>query len=249
MNAERTDQQGRAAAANWWRQLDGRLLTPADHARNFHDGHRAVRALLVGTLISLAMLHRLPLDEAVSVGFLVAMLTDLALIARSAKRLTPRGTRHVFGHWRVNRRRLMERTVLLAFMSIGLMSLCVYDVHRSASTLPSPVRILIYFAALFATWLQLHMGFAGYYARHYFILNPIPAADGPNPQGFVFTGSDEPTLTDFMYVAFAVGLTYAMSDVNLEDAHMRRVVLVHAVVSFLFYSTVISAVLNLLTST
>jgi uncharacterized membrane protein len=76
----------------------------------------------------------------------------------------------------------------------------------------------------------------------------LPAADGPNPQGFVFAGNDEPVFTDFLYVAFAVGLTYAMSDVNLEDSRMRRMVLVHSVISFLFYSTVISAILNLLTT-
>ena len=141
-------------------------------------------------------------------------------------------------------------TVLLTFMSIGVLSLSVHDVHdvHRASILPPNIRILIYFAALFATWMQLHIGFAIYYAKHYFSLNPTPAADGPNPQGFVFTGSDEPVFTDFLYVAFAVGLTYAMSDVNLEDSRVRRIVLVHSIVSFLFYSTVISAVLNLVTS-
>ncbi|MEB3260318.1 MAG: DUF1345 domain-containing protein, partial [Cyanobacteriota bacterium] len=78
--------------------------------------------------------------------------------------------------------------------------------------------------------------------------NPNPAADGPNPQGFVFAGTDEPVITDFLYVAFAVGLTYAMSDVNLEDHRIRRVVLFHSIISFLFYSTVISSMLNLMTS-
>ena len=105
-----------------------------------------------------------------------------------------------------------------------------------------------YFASLFGVWLQMHNGFAIYYAKKYFRLNPRPAADGPNPQGFVFAGSDEPEFTDFLYVSYAVGLTYAMSDTNLEDGSIRRVVLFHSVVSFLFYSTVISAVINLFTS-
>ena len=64
----------------------------------------------------------------------------------------------------------------------------------------------------------------------------------------MFAGNDEPVLTDFLYVAFAVGLTYAMSDVNLEDSRMRRTVLFHSIVSFLFYSTLISVILNLMTS-
>jgi uncharacterized membrane protein len=124
----------------------------------------------------------------------------------------------------------------------------VRDVHSANSTIPQDWRTFIYFAALFAVWLQMHNGFGIYYAKKYFKLNPLPAADGPNPQGFVFAGSDEPEFTDFLYVSYAVGLTYAMSDTNLEDSSIRRVVLFHSVVSFLFYSTVISAVINLFTS-
>ena len=230
-------------------RLQRLILDPPDHPRCFQDGYRGLRAMVIGTLATLALLSRLPVDEATSIGFLVAMVVDLAAIARSAKQLSIRTTRQIFGQWRANRRRMVERTVLLTFMSIGVMSLCIHDVHTSASTLPPSLRILIYFAALFTTWLQLHIGFALYYAKYYFFLNRLPAADGPNPQGFVFAGSDEPILTDFLYVAFAVGLTYAMSDVSLEDSRMRRMVLLHSVISFLFYSTVISAVLNLLTTT
>lgn len=220
------------------------------HPRGFTDGYRALRALVVGTAGTVVALACLPLNEAISIGFLSAMVADLLAITRTAQHMTATATRLVFSGWRANRRLMVERTVLLTFMSIGVLSLSVHDVHdvHRASILPPNIRILIYFAALFATWMQLHIGFAIYYAKHYFSLNPTPAADGPNPQGFVFTGSDEPVFTDFLYVAFAVGLTYAMSDVNLEDSRVRRIVLVHSIVSFLFYSTVISAVLNLVTS-
>jgi uncharacterized membrane protein len=218
------------------------------HPRVFNDAYRGLRALLIGTGVTVALLRRLHLDEAFSLGFLGGMAIDLLMIARTSQGMTANETRQVFAGWRANRALLVERTVLLAFMSTGLLSLSVHDVHSTTGILPTGVRILIYFAALFTTWMQLHIGFAIYYAKHYFSLNPTPAADGPDPQGFVFTGGDEPVFTDFLYVAFAVGLTYAMSDVNLEDSRMRRMVLLHSIISFLFYSTVISAVLNLMTS-
>lgn len=217
------------------------------HPRAFADGFRGLRALLVGTALTMALQSRLPFKEAISIAFLGAMAIDLLAISGASHRMNAAETRRVFAGWRATRRRMLERTVLLTFVSIGILSVSVQDVHTS-SILPPDLRILIYFAALFAAWIQLHMGFAIYYAKHYFSLNPLPAADGPNPQGFVFTGNDEPVFTDFLYVAFAVGLTYAMSDVNLEDFRIRRMVLVHSVVSFLFYSTVISAMLNLVTS-
>ena len=84
------------------------------------------------------------------------------------------------------------------------------------------------------------------YARMYYRLNPRVSAEGKDPHGFIFSGSNEPVFTDFLYVSYAVGLTYAMSDTSLEASEVRRVVLFHSMVSFLFFSTVLSALLNLL---
>jgi uncharacterized membrane protein len=207
-----------------------------------------VQALLVGTVVSVVLVQALRLQEAFPVGFLAAIVFDQTRFFWEAFRINAAQTREIFGRWLPSRALLLERTVIFTFMSVGLLSLCVRDVHSANSTIPQDWRTFIYFAALFAVWLQMHNGFGIYYAKKYFKLNPLPAADGPNPQGFVFAGSDEPEFTDFLYVSYAVGLTYAMSDTNLEDSSIRRVVLFHSVVSFLFYSTVISAVINLFTS-
>jgi uncharacterized membrane protein len=207
-----------------------------------------VQALLVGTVVSVVLVQALRLQEAFPVGFLAAIVFDQTRFFWEAFRINAAQTREIFGRWLPSRALLLERTVIFTFMSVGLLSLCVRDVHSANSTIPHDWRTFIYFAALFAVWLQMHNGFSIYYAKKYFKLNPVPAADGPNPQGFVFAGSDEPEFTDFLYVSYAVGLTYAMSDTNLEDSSIRRVVLFHSVVSFLFYSTVISAVINLFTS-
>ncbi len=205
-------------------------------------------ALVVGTVVSVALSKALRLQEAFPVGFLAAIVFDQTRFFVEAFRINAEQTREIFGRWLPSRALLLERTVIFTFISVGLLSLCVRDVHNPTSTLPQDWRTFIYFAALFAVWLQMHNGFGIYYAKKYFKLNPAPAADGPDPQGFVFAGSDEPEFTDFLYVSYAVGLTYAMSDTNLEDSSTRRVVLFHSVVSFLFYSTVISAVINLFTS-
>lgn len=239
----------RSHGRGWVRRWRKALFQPPLHPRGFSDVYRVLRASLVGAISMAVLMHQgLPLDEATSIGFLIAMSMDLLVLGRMSMALNAETTRRIFGVWHANRKVLIERAVLLSFISTGVMSLCVHDVHTAHSILPAWVRIFVYFAALFATWMQLHIGFAIYYAKSYFSLNPLPAADGPNPQGFVFEGGDEPVFTDFLYVAFAVGLTYAMSDVNLEDSRMRRMVLMHSVISFLFYSTVISAVLNLLTA-
>ena len=218
------------------------------HPACFRDSSRFVQALVVGVVVTLLLVSWLRLREAFPLGFLAAIVFDQARFFLQAFRINPAQTREIFGRWLPSRALLLERTVIFTFISVGLLSLCVRDVHSVDSPLPQDWRTFIYFASLFGVWLQMHNGFAIYYAKQYFRLNPRPAADGPNPQGFVFAGSDEPEFTDFLYVSYAVGLTYAMSDTNLEDSSIRRTVLFHSVVSFLFYSTVISAVINLFTS-
>ncbi|MHB8066571.1 MAG: DUF1345 domain-containing protein [Desulfobaccales bacterium] len=62
--------------------------------------------------------------------------------------------------------------------------------------------------------------------------------------GFHFPGTETPTYIDFLYVSFTLALTYSMSDVNVASELMRRTVLIHSLVSFFFYSTVLAGVLN-----
>jgi len=47
-----------------------------------------------------------------------------------------------------------------------------------------------------------------------------------------------------MYISFTVGLTYAISDVDVTSATQRRWVLMHSVISFFFYTTILGVVLN-----
>jgi len=61
----------------------------------------------------------------------------------------------------------------------------------------------------------------------------------------IFAGSDPPVFLDFLYVATTVALTFSMSDVSVESSRLRRIVLFHALLSFFFYSLILSVVANL----
>jgi uncharacterized membrane protein len=77
-------------------------------------------------------------------------------------------------------------------------------------------------------------------------LNTTEVPEGQSQQGFIFEGS-EPTFSDFIYVAYSIGLTYSMTDCSVEDSAIRRVVIIHCVASFLYTSTVLSIILSLVT--
>ena len=219
------------------------------HPVDFEDLVRGRRALLFGSTAMVAgLLARLHPAEALTLAILATMLLDLLRLVRTSVRLDAERTRQIFSTWQPKGGKLLRRTVFLAFLSVLVLSFCVHDVKTGQGVLPASVRISLFFAALFTTWLELHLVFAVYYAKVYFAGNPQPSADGDDPQILIFPGNDEPLFTDFLYVAYSVALTFAMSDVDLEDGLVRRIALLQAIVSFLFYSTIFSMVTNLMVS-
>ncbi len=214
----------------------------------FADHQRLIRALVIGSGFTALLLSTLHRQEAFLIGFLGAISQDQVLFLRQALRLNAQETRALFGRGLPRRALQVKASLVFTFISIAVLTMFINELKGEQTLLPFGVRSSVYFASLFATWLQMHNSFAMLYAKLYFRLNPLPAADGPNPQGFVFAGQDEPLFSDFLYVSYAVGLTYAMSDTNLEDSQVRRIVLLHALVSFLFLSIVLSELIHLLGS-
>jgi uncharacterized membrane protein len=100
--------------------------------------------------------------------------------------------------------------------------------------------------AVIVSWLLLHTTYGQHYARLYY--EDADSQGRPFPgglrRGFAFPETPEPTYEDFLCVSFAIGLTYAMSDVNVTNKIQRRTVLIHSIISFFFYSTVLGVVLN-----
>lgn len=215
---------------------------------SFDERKRLARALPIGVGLTAVLMAVLNLQEAFLLAFLAAIGQDQLIFFRKALGLDAARTRALFQQGLSRRALLVKLGVVFTFTSIIVLTACINYLKVHPGLLPFALRTIIYFACLFATWLQMHNSFAMLYAKLYFDLNPAPAADGPNPQGFIFSGQDEPLFSDFLYVSYAVGLTYAMSDTNLEDSKVRRIVLMHSLVSFLFLSIVLTELIHLLGS-
>ncbi len=64
-------------------------------------------------------------------------------------------------------------------------------------------------------------------------------------KGFAFPDSEPPNYMDFVYVAFVIGMTAQVSDVQVTTRSMRRLVLLHSVLSFWFYAGILALAINL----
>ncbi|MGN9778483.1 DUF1345 domain-containing protein [Micromonospora sp. H33] len=87
------------------------------------------------------------------------------------------------------------------------------------------------------SWFVVHTVFTARYARIYYT--------GPDG-GVDFNQTGRPCYTDFAYLAFTVGATFQVSDTVLTSIQMRRTVLQHSLLSYLFGAFLIAATVNLL---
>lgn len=57
---------------------------------------------------------------------------------------------------------------------------------------------------------------------------------------------DVPDYRDFAYLAFTVGMTYQVSDTEVTQQRMRRMILWHALLSFVFGAVILATTVNLI---
>tara|TARA_B100002051_G_C16738231_1_gene642609 strand:+ start:232 stop:894 length:663 start_codon:yes stop_codon:yes gene_type:complete len=214
--------------------------------RYLSDSYRLTRAFLVGTVSTVVLLPLLSVRETLTVAISLALTWDLLIFLRRTWLLSTAHTREILSCSEARESLVAERTIALVFLSLGMLSFCLTELHSPQDALPNRVHIFTAFLALFLMWLELHNGFALYYAKRYYEMNPAPLAADDTQHGFIFEGN-EPSFSDFLYISYSIGLTYSMTDCGLEDASVRRIVLVHCLSSFLFASTIFSIILSLVT--
>ncbi|MFM5884184.1 MAG: DUF1345 domain-containing protein [Novosphingobium sp.] len=85
------------------------------------------------------------------------------------------------------------------------------------------------------------------FALHYAHMHYARASDGKGDHGgFDFPGTAEPDYWDFVYFAFTAGMSFAASDVNVTSGAVRRVVVLHSLLSFVFNIGVLAFSINVL---
>lgn len=87
-------------------------------------------------------------------------------------------------------------------------------------------------------WAIVHAVFTLRYARLYY--------GGSKPGGISFNEDDPPVYSDFAYLALTIGMTFQVSDTDLQSKQIRRLALRHALISYVFGALIIATTVNLI---
>ena len=86
-------------------------------------------------------------------------------------------------------------------------------------------------------WSVVHSMFTLHYAHQYYS-EPVGGID--------FPGDTAPDYLDFAYFAFTIGMSFAVSDPNVTSPVVRRMVLRHALLSYLFGTVIVGFTINVI---
>jgi uncharacterized membrane protein len=211
----------------------------------FLEPRRPRRALFFGAASGL-ILAIFAVDYWISGAFIGALISDLAFVLPYGLRLSSSDTRDLFLSADLRKDRLLKRSLLVLFVGLVFLGLSMHDMN-SAKSDTKIFQLLLYFFGVILCWLELQLSFATYYAKLFYRGNEHGEESiDQGPQELIFPGSNVPLFTDFIYVANAVALTFAMSDVSIESSRMRKTVMFQALASFMFYTLIFSVVANLM---
>ena len=89
------------------------------------------------------------------------------------------------------------------------------------------------------SWIVVHTVYTLRYARLYYT---------PPEGGIQFGGAEPPRFSDFAYLGFTLGMTFQVSDTNLETNQFRKLALGQCLLSYLFGTVIVAATVNLIVS-
>jgi uncharacterized membrane protein len=100
-------------------------------------------------------------------------------------------------------------------------------------------------SAIVSSWVLVHTIFTLRYA-HFYFWDARKVERHAVSGGLIFPGKGSPDYFDFAYFSFVIGMTCQVSDVQISSPKVRRLALVHGLISFAFNTAILAMFVNII---
>ena len=143
--------------------------------------------------------------------------------------------------------------LLISVCVVGAASVALFAVgfllgpHKTGpQARPQPhltVHLILTLGTVILSWMLVHTVFGLRYA-HMFYGDSDDPVEARHAGGLTFPDKRLPKYFDFAYSAFVIGMTCQVSDVQITSRKMRRLTLLHSVLSFGFNTVILALLIN-----
>jgi uncharacterized membrane protein len=200
---------------------------------------RAITVLVAGLIVAVALLPFVTWGMAVTGGWDAAALTFVLttwrlILGADSSRAQQLAARE--DDTETSARALLVGASVASLLGAG------YALHLAGQHSGIPRLLVIGVAVLTVvlSWTVINTVYTLRYADQHYRSKPGGIAFGTEDD------QEHPSYRDFAYVAFTIGMTYQVSDTTLRDPRIRRTVLAHALLSYVFGVVIVAGSVNLI---
>ncbi|MFE4664316.1 DUF1345 domain-containing protein [Streptomyces sp. NPDC056716] len=132
-------------------------------------------------------------------------------------------------------RPVVEEFVVGGIALCGLIAIVLLLVRGDSTTGSGSLAAAAALFGAFLAWAALHLMYATRYAYVYYEIGG----------GINFHSAEPPAYRDFFYFSYNLGMTYQVSDTEVSSSRLRSIVLRHALLSYLFGTSILATAINL----
>ncbi len=116
------------------------------------------------------------------------------------------------------------------------------DVHGTLKLL----HMALVIGTVVSSWVFIQVMFGLHYAHEFFIRDDYVDRESLESRGGLrFPGAPEPEFLDFLYFSSVIGAATATADVEIWSKTIRRLALVHTIISYFFNAAILGLLINI----
>lgn len=134
--------------------------------------------------------------------------------------------------------------IVLASVLLSLLSVFILINQQNEAMIQKDMHVPVSIVGVVLSWFLLHTIFTLRYAHMFYSENKSkPVVDAG---GLDFGEMREPDYLDFAYFSFVIGMTFQVSDIRVVSRTIRRLVLLHGILSFIYNTSIIALFINII---
>lgn len=140
--------------------------------------------------------------------------------------------------------RIVVFLIVLVTTIGSLMGILILLGNKGNWLLSKGMETFIYISGVILSWLMLHFTFTYRYALLYYGNHPTEPTE--RSVGLQIPNELWPDYLDFAYFSFVIGMTFQVSDIEISSRDIRRLALLHGMLSFLFNTVIVALTINVI---
>lgn len=196
--------------------------------------YAALAASVIAVLVVVALYPRLVIEA----GAVVFFLTYLTLIGLRLPQMTADYLKE-----RAEEADAPAPVIMLVTLAAVMVAIVSLFLALNRARGGNALELVLAFASVLGGWVTIHTMAAIHYGHLYW--RPDTTTEAPdNRGGLEFPGSPDPCGYDFLYFSFVIGMTAQTSDTAITSTSMRKINLLHSIVSYFFNTVLVAAAVN-----